>query len=142
MAQNARFHHPFIRLWPSDKKTLTPKTLHYNLNRCRTSLSRYLWKPTSMQHSDDEVGIAQVMLKNLIEHRLPRMLDLQQRVNSGECLTDYDIAYIEEALRDANQNKQYEVKFPEYEGLIGQVVHLYREITSQALENQKAKKPY
>ena len=95
-----------------------------------------------MQHSDDEVGIAQVILKNLIEHRLPRMLDLQQRVNSGECLTDYDIAYIEEALRDANQNKQYEVKFPEYEGLIGQVVHLYREITSKALENQKAKKPY
>ena len=93
-----------------------------------------------MVHSDDEKGVILALLKRLVDFRLPRLLDLQSRVNKGELLTDNDIEFLDQALHDANESRSHIVKFPEYADVISKLTALYTEITSKALENQKHSK--
>jgi len=94
-----------------------------------------------MAHSNEEKGIVQVLLKRLVDQRLPRLLEMKTRVDSGELLTDFDIEFLEGALRDAGQSRSHVVQFPEYKEVVGKLAHLYEEITAKALENQQAEKP-
>ena len=89
------------------------------------------------EHTEDEKGTAQVLLQRLVDQRLPRLLEMKTRVDDGEALTDYDVEYLEHALRDAQHNEQYATHFPEYAGLVASIAKLYEHITSRALENQR-----
>lgn len=93
-----------------------------------------------MEHSEEEKGIGLALLKRLAEERIPRLLDIQRCVERGELLSDFDIEYLESAFADANHNRQYVIKFPEYADIVGKVAHLYQEITTKALENELARK--
>jgi hypothetical protein len=94
-----------------------------------------------MEHSEEEKGTAQVLLQRLVDQRLPRLLEMEGRVDRGELLTEFDIDYLEGALRDAQHNQRYSEHFPEYAGIIDKVAGLYKHITSKALENQRGRKP-
>jgi len=93
-----------------------------------------------MEHTEDEKGTAQVLLKRLVDQRLPRLLEMEERVDRGELLEDFDIDYLNSALRDAQHNERYAVHFPEYTSIVGKIAHLYEHITSKALENEQARK--
>ena len=93
-----------------------------------------------MEHTEAEKGVAVALLKRLADERLPRLLEMQARVDKGELLSDFDIEYLEKALADANQNQLRGIKFPEYGDIIGKVAVLYQAITRKALENQSAQK--
>lgn len=93
-----------------------------------------------MEHTEAEKGVAVVLLKRLVDERLPRLLEMQSRVDKGEVLADFDIEYLEKALQDANHNQLRGIKFPEYSDIIDKVAALYQQITSKALENQSAQK--
>lgn len=87
--------------------------------------------------SDD--GTIQVLLDRLNNWRLPRALELKERVDRGEKIGEHDLAFLERVFEDANQAKSLAAKHPELQPLISKLVGLYSHITSKALENEQAK---
>jgi hypothetical protein len=93
-----------------------------------------------MKDPNKEAGMVQVLAERLEKQRLPRALSLKERVDQGESLGDSDIAFLEEVFRDAAQIRPYLDTHPEWQDLAGRLMHLYKEITDRALENEKQKK--
>jgi hypothetical protein len=82
-------------------------------------------------------GIITALLDRFENQRLPRTLRLKEKVDLGEKLTDSDIDFLEQVLSDAAQVQQLADRHPEYQTLMAKAVHLYHEITEQALKNEK-----
>jgi hypothetical protein len=90
-----------------------------------------------MKDPNREAGVVQVLAERMQKQRLPRALELKERVDQGGLLSDSDIAFLEEVFRDAAQIKPYLDSHPEWQDLAAQLAHLYQTITEKALENQK-----
>ncbi|HEU5136685.1 MAG TPA: hypothetical protein VFU13_16170 [Steroidobacteraceae bacterium] len=86
-----------------------------------------------------EAGTIQVMLQRLNEFRLPKALDLKKKVERGEKLDNYDIEFLESVLTDASNAQSLIARHPELQPLVGQLMGLYSDITSKALENEQKK---
>lgn len=91
-----------------------------------------------MTDSQKETGVLAVLIERLEQQRLPRTLDIKDKVDKGEPLNDWDTGYLAEVLEDAEQVKLLVERHPEYQDLYARVAHLYNEITKKALENEKA----
>jgi ATP-dependent helicase/DNAse subunit B len=89
-----------------------------------------------MNTSKDE-GVIAVLIERFNKERLPRMLRLKEKVDSGEKLGDMDINFIQEVFKDANHVLPLGDRHPEYQNLIAKVIRLYHEITEQALKNEQ-----
>jgi ATP-dependent helicase/DNAse subunit B len=89
-----------------------------------------------MDTSKDE-GVIAVLIERFNKERLPRMLRLKEKVDSGEKLGDMDISFIQEVFKDANHVLPLGDRHPEYQDLIAKVIRLYHEITEQALKNEQ-----
>ena len=90
-----------------------------------------------MKSSNDE-GVIAVLVERFNKQRLPRVLKLKVKVDSGEKLDDHDITFLEEVFKDANKVALLADRHPEYHELMAKAIHLYREITEQALKNEQA----
>ena len=90
-----------------------------------------------MSETPKETGLLMVILERLEKQRLPRALEMMEKVNRGERLEDFELKLLEEMLGDANQVKPLVERHPEHQNLAARVLHLYREITQKALENEK-----
>ncbi len=90
-----------------------------------------------MTESEKDAGIMEVLLERFEKQRLPRALALKEQVDKGKPLDEWDTAYLEEVLADAQQVKTLIDRHPEYQDLYTRGVHLYKEITDKALENAK-----
>jgi hypothetical protein len=88
------------------------------------------------QRSHD-LGVISVMLKRLNNERLPRVLAIKQKVDNGNRLEDWDIAYLEQSFADARQAAPLLERNPEYHDLAARLIHLYKEISDRALENER-----
>ncbi|GAA5072061.1 hypothetical protein [Lysobacter panacisoli] len=86
-------------------------------------------------HDDD--ATLQALLDRLVKFRLPRALNVKKRVDAGERLTDADIAFLKVALEDAQDGQHYVARNPEFHTLGVQIVQLYEDIVSKAMENEK-----
>ena len=89
-----------------------------------------------MNESAKDVGVIMVLLQRLEQERLPAILALKDKVDAGERLDDQDIDFLKQAFADANKIKPLMDKHPEYHTLVAQVVSLYKDITTKALENE------
>jgi hypothetical protein len=83
-------------------------------------------------------GTVQALLERLNDWRLPRALDLKQRVDAGEKLNDHDLKFLQRVFEDANQAKSLVASHKELQPLVNQLIGLYSHITQTALENEKA----
>ena len=92
-----------------------------------------------MSESEKDAGIMEVLIERFQQQRLPRALDLKEKVDRGEPLDEWDTAFLEEVLEDAEEAKLLVDKHPEYQDLYARAVHLYKEITEKALENEKGR---
>ncbi|MEZ5584780.1 MAG: hypothetical protein R3F37_20230 [Candidatus Competibacteraceae bacterium] len=62
---------------------------------------------------------------------------MKDKVDSGQRLTDADLAFLKEVFADANRVKSLIDRNPEYHDLAARVLGLYAEITTKALENEQ-----
>jgi hypothetical protein len=90
-----------------------------------------------MTDSAHEIGIIQSLIARFEKQRLPRLLDLKKRVESGEVLTESDIQFLEQVTHDAQQSKPLIDKHPEWHKFCSEVIHLYEGIIEKALSNEK-----
>ena len=90
-----------------------------------------------MEDSSKDSGVLTVLMKRLSEQRLPRALELKEKVDQGGLLDDIDIEYLEKVFADANKTRQLVERHPEHQELVARMISLYSEITARGLENEK-----
>ena len=86
--------------------------------------------------TDDEATI-QALLERLVNVRLPRALEIKQRIDGGQRLGDNDIAFLKSSLEDAQHGAKYVARNPEFHALGAQIVQLYDDIVRKAFDNEK-----
>ena len=91
-----------------------------------------------MVDESNDAGLIQVLAARLQQQRLPKALDLKEKVDRGETLNEFDIQFLEEVFRDAQKVRELVERHPEWQELAIKLVQLYKEITSKALENERA----
>ena len=90
-----------------------------------------------MTESSTDTGVISVLVERFEKQRLPQALEIKERVDRGEKLTDRDLVFLKEVFADANRIKPYIDRNPEYESVAAQAFNLYHGITKQALENEE-----
>lgn len=90
-----------------------------------------------MAESSKNAGVILALVERFQKERLPRALALKEKVDKGELLNEFDIAFLEEVFQDAERIKPLVDENPEWQALAARVVHLYKEITEKALENEQ-----
>jgi len=91
-----------------------------------------------MTEKSEDAGIITVLVERFESERLPRALDLKEKVDRGETLNDNDIAFLEQVFADANKLGPLLERHDEYHKLVAQAINLYKEITDKALANEKS----
>ena len=92
-----------------------------------------------MTEPSGDAGVLSVLVERFEEQRLPRALEMKERVDQGEKLSDIDLAFLKEVFADARHMKTYIDKFPEYRSVAAQAMSLYSDISKKALENEEGK---
>lgn len=90
-----------------------------------------------MADKTHDAGVAQTLLERLNTQRLPRALEIKEKVDAGEPLGEYDLRFLEEVFADAQAIQPMVERHPEYQKLVAQVIHLYKEILDKAMANEK-----
>lgn len=90
-----------------------------------------------MNDSVSDTGLIEVLLERLEKQRLPRLLDLEKKVDAGEPLLDVDLDFLESSLVDARRMMPLIDRHPEYQKLATQVMELYKQIIDKAMQVEK-----
>ena len=83
------------------------------------------------------LGIFHSLMLEFEQHRLPRLLRLKDKVDSGKVINDVDFEFLCKEIKDACTTKHLTVIYPELEEFCLQLGHLYKELCDKALENEK-----
>jgi hypothetical protein len=90
-----------------------------------------------MKDSSSDTGVIQTLLDRLNNRRLPRAQELKKRVDAGATLTEHDVQFLEQVLKDAHSIQPLVDRHPEYQNIVAGVLQLYKEIMDKALENER-----
>lgn len=91
-----------------------------------------------MAYDLEKKGTLQVVLERFEKKRLPRVMKIKQQVDDGQVLITDDLDFLAEVLKDTQQYAHFVTEHDEYKQLFSKVTHLYHEITTKALENEKS----
>ena len=90
-----------------------------------------------MSDSNKDKAMIEVLLERMEKHRLPRLIDIKEKVSQNQKLDDYDIEFMDEVLSDTRDNQHFvQNGDDDIKALYMKVVSLYKEITEKALENE------
>lgn len=92
-----------------------------------------------MSNDKEDTGVIEALLHRLNEFRLPRLLELKERVERGETLSEYDQQFLEQVLHDVHSIDSLIKRNPEIQPLIAKAIDLYHHIISKGLENETKK---
>ncbi|MBY4676642.1 hypothetical protein [Marinobacterium arenosum] len=90
-----------------------------------------------MIENSNDLGVITVVLERLSKQRLPRAIHLKEKVDRGERLNDFDIAFLEQVISDSRRSQLIVERYPQYQPLLAQVINLYKEIIDKAVENEQ-----
>jgi hypothetical protein len=90
-----------------------------------------------MTEMSKEEGVAYAVLERFEKIRLPRALDIKERVDRGDKLESADLEFLQRVMGDAEEIKRYMEQVPDMQNLYARAVNLYKEITTKALENEQ-----
>ncbi len=90
-----------------------------------------------MTDPQQDTGLLAVLIERLESQRLPRALELKNKVDRGETIDEFDLAFLQEVVSDVAKLKALIERHPEHQELVGKLFGLYREITEKALANEK-----
>ena len=90
-----------------------------------------------MSEPSADIGVITAVLERMENQRLPRAVDLKEKVDNGERLGEFDIQFLEQVFTDAHDLKPLYDRHPEIEPLAARMIHLYHEITAKALANEQ-----
>jgi len=89
---------------------------------------------------DKDIGVLTVLMERLEKQRLPRILSLKEKVDSGEQLNEIDLDFLGKVMSDAKKALPLIDRHPEYQQLASKLVGLYNEITEKDLQLEKDSK--
>ncbi len=90
-----------------------------------------------MTEVSKEDGVVFVLIERFEKFRLPRALEIKEKVERGEKLDNFDLEHLEHVMRDAEEVGRLVAKRPDLESLYSRAVSLYQTITQKALENEE-----
>jgi hypothetical protein len=90
-----------------------------------------------MNQNPNDAGVIQALLERFNEQRLPRALEMKEKVERGETLESFEVSFLAEVLADARAINSLLERHPEYEPLVTKALGLYKEITEKALANER-----
>jgi len=90
-----------------------------------------------MKIPKEELGIVTMMLERFTKQRLPRLLEMKERLDRGETLDDHDMEFLEMIEKDRLQTLSVAKRHQDLHEIAMKAINLYHEITSKALENQQ-----
>lgn len=90
-----------------------------------------------MNNNEKNNAVIEVLMERFEKRRLPRLLDIKEKVDQGNKLDQFDMEFLTTVFKDARENEHYlEEAGDEYKNLIAKVSSLYHSITEKALENE------
>lgn len=87
-----------------------------------------------------EIGLIQVLAERMETQRIPRALAIKDKVDRGGTLNEFEIQFLDEVFHDVQRVRDLIDRHPECQLLAAKAIHLYKEITTKALENEQAKR--
>ena len=90
-----------------------------------------------MKKETMDAGLIQVLMERLEKQRLPRLLDIKEKVDAGDSLNNEDLDFLENAIVDARKAIPLIDRHPEYQALAAKVMELYKNISEKALQIEK-----
>lgn len=93
-----------------------------------------------MSRPDKDLGVIMALLQRFEKYRLPRALQLKEKVDRGEVLDKREMMFLDTVAADAKKIQPLIDRNPKYEELAKDATNLFREITAKALENEKNRK--
>jgi len=89
-----------------------------------------------MDQEERDTGTLAAIMLDLEEHRLPRAMQILEKVNNGELLSDRDIRFLRRVYEDSRANEALVRRHTEYYNLISRCFGLYTEIIRKGIANE------
>ncbi len=86
--------------------------------------------------SKKDAGVIMTLIERFEKQRLPTLLQLKEKIDNGAALSNVDIEFLDKVMDDAMRTMPLTEGHPELHSFCAHVVHLYREITTRALQNE------
>ena len=94
-----------------------------------------------MSQPDHDTGVIVALLERMRTQQLPRALDIKEKVDAGGSLDEFDLAFLDEVVRDTEDMKPMWDRHPELQEIASKMIHLYHEITAKGLANEEGANP-